>query len=90
MPTTHRSELVDAVTNALMDEAYDGGMGPMSETEFPRHVRRLAETALEAIAETPVEGRPNAQRVHIEIMPRRCDACGQYGHNCPAGGRLLR
>lgn len=49
MPTTHRSELVDTVTNALMDEAYDGGMGPMSETEFPRHVRRLAETALEAI-----------------------------------------
>lgn len=41
MATTHRSELVDAVTNALMDEAYDGGMGPMSETEFPRHVRRL-------------------------------------------------
>lgn len=49
MPTTHRSELVDKVTNALMDEAYDGGMGPMSEIEFPRHVRRLAETALEAI-----------------------------------------
>lgn len=41
-------KLVDTVTNALMDEAYDGGMGPMSETEFPRHVRRLAETALEA------------------------------------------
>lgn len=50
MPTTHRSELVDTVTNALMDEAYDGGMGPMSEAEFPRHVRRLAETALEAAA----------------------------------------
>lgn len=47
MPTTHRSELVDKVTNALMDEAYDGSMGPMSETEFPRHVLRLAETATE-------------------------------------------
>lgn len=88
MPTTHRSELVDKVTNALMDEAYDGSMGPMSEVEFPRHVRRLAETALEAIAET--QERQPAQRVHIEIMPRQCLACDQLGHNCPAGGRLLR
>lgn len=90
MATTHRSELVDTVTNALMDEAYDGGMGPMSEVEFPRHVRRLAETALEAITEAQADHGPDAQRVHIEIMPRRCDACGQLGHNCPAGGRLLR
>lgn len=47
---TRRSELVDKIADALMDEAYDGGMGAMSEAEFPRHVRRLAETAVEAAA----------------------------------------
>lgn len=56
---THRSELVTKVADALTDEAYDGGMGPMSEAEFPRHVRRLAETALEIVdtvsAEKPAE-----------------------------------
>ena len=70
MATTHRSELVDAVTNALMDEAYDGGMGPMSETEFPRHVRRLAETALEAVvperAERPRVGSPVVFRAETD------------------------
>lgn len=45
---THRSELVTKVADALTDEAYDGGLGPMSEAEFPRHVLRLAETAVEA------------------------------------------
>lgn len=49
MPTTHRSELVTKIADALTDEAYDGSMGPMSETEFPRHVLRLAETAVEVI-----------------------------------------
>jgi hypothetical protein len=44
---THRSELVTKVADALTDEAYDGGLGPMSEAEFPRHVLRLAETAVE-------------------------------------------
>lgn len=62
MATTHRSELVTKVADALTDEAYDGAMGPMSEVEFPRHVRRLAETALEAIAperaEPPRVGSP--------------------------------
>lgn len=50
MATTHRSELVTKIADALTDEAYDGGMGPMSETEFSRYVRRLAETAVEAAA----------------------------------------
>lgn len=50
MPTTHRSELVTKIADALTDEAYDGGMGPMSETEFPRHVLRLAETAVEVVS----------------------------------------
>lgn len=50
MATTPRSELVDKIADALTDEAYDGGSGAMSETEFPRYVRRLAETAVEAAA----------------------------------------
>lgn len=81
MPTTHRSELVDKVTNALMDEAYDGGMGPMSEVEFPRHVRRLAETAIEALDADEDERRITGERVDalskeigIVLMPWQRDA----------------
>lgn len=50
MATTHRSDLTTEIEKALTGEAYDGGMGAMSEDEFPRYVRRLAETAVEVIA----------------------------------------
>lgn len=47
MATTHRSDLTTEIEKALTDEAYDGGMGAMSEAEFPRYVRRLVEAAAE-------------------------------------------
>lgn len=80
MPMTHRSELVDKVTNALMDEAYDGGMGPMSETEFPRHVRRLAETALEVVTSATEEDREALAKVseQIAMFTQKHDAI-RYG-----------
>lgn len=67
---THRSDLVDKIADALTDEAYDGGMGPMSEKEFPRYVRRLAETAAEVVAS--VHGEPSA----VRTASFRCDYCG--------------
>ncbi|MDR6142060.1 hypothetical protein QE375_001614 [Microbacterium foliorum] len=51
---THRSDVTTEIEKALTDEAYDGGMGPMSEAEFPRYVRRLAETAVEALADVGI------------------------------------
>jgi len=55
MATTPRSELVDKIADALTDEAYDGGSGAMSETEFSRYVRRLAEIAAEAVSTSAAE-----------------------------------
>lgn len=59
MATTHRSDLTTEIEKALADEAYDGGMGPMSETEFPRYVRRLAETASEVVGSVVAGGVPS-------------------------------
>lgn len=47
--TKLRSDLTTEIEKALTDEAYDGGMGAMSETEFSRYVRRLAEAVVEVV-----------------------------------------
>lgn len=80
MATTHRSELVTKIADALTDEAYDGGMGPMSETEFPRHVLRLAEVAVEVITEANEEDREALAMVaeQIAMFTQKHDAI-RYG-----------
>lgn len=49
MATTHRSDLTTEIEKALTDEAYDGGSGALSEEQFSRYVRRLAEAAVEVV-----------------------------------------
>ncbi|WP_336642069.1 hypothetical protein [Microbacterium sp. USHLN272] len=46
MATTHRSDLVEQLEKAFTDEAYDGGNGALSEEQFSKLVRRLADTAV--------------------------------------------
>lgn len=46
---THRSDLTTEIEKALTDEAYDGGSGALSEAQFSRYVRRLAEAAVEVV-----------------------------------------
>lgn len=56
MATTHRSELVDKIADALTDEAYDGGMGLLSEEQFAQLVRKLAVTAAGAMSDARFQG----------------------------------
>lgn len=44
---TLRSDLTTETEKALRDIVYDGGNGAMTEVEFTRYVRSLAETAVE-------------------------------------------
>lgn len=76
MPTTHRSELVTKIADALTDEAYDGGMGVLSEEQFAQLVRTLAITAAEVVekAHTPTDDEREALGTVIAITWR--DAYG--------------
>lgn len=56
--TTHRSDLTTEIEKALTDEAYDGAMGQLSEAEFLRYVRRLAELAVEVVESEAVSALP--------------------------------
>lgn len=88
---TLRSELVNELEKAFTDEAYDGGMGALSEDEFAHLVRTLAETAHSVFekAYTPADEEREASKQEL------CDRCGwalsghvrsQYGPDCPPGG----
>ena len=54
MATTHRSDLVEQLEKALTDEAYDGGNGALSEEQFSKLVRRLADTAIAVRSTEPI------------------------------------
>lgn len=72
MATTHRSELVDKIADALTDEAYDGGMGVLSEEQFAQLVRTLAVTAAEVVEKehTPTDDeRELSERLVARHLP---------------------
>lgn len=69
--TTPRSELLNELEKAFTDEAYDGGMGALSEEQFAKHVHRLAEVAVETVEHAHAEERVDAfaKRLGIQLMP---------------------
>ncbi|MFJ2535877.1 hypothetical protein [Microbacterium maritypicum] len=69
MATTRLSDLTTEIEKALTDEAYDGGSGPLSEVQFSRYVRRLAETAVEVIGESKAKA-----DAHLQDLLAKWDA----------------
>lgn len=54
--------LVNLVEVALTDEAYDGGMGALTEQQLNDYVHKLAVTAVEALMDVTLQGAEEFER----------------------------